>query len=163
MSLHYILDGYNIIHQIPGLSKGNLSDQRDNLINYINNKLPQGSLRNQVKVVFDGKADVFSSNDYKNVGVVFSKGETADHKIKDLVEKSSNKKNIVVVTNDRGIKYAVRPLGAKVIAVKEFLINKQETKASQAKINKGHENIKRVSKAAETKITEELKSVWLKD
>ena len=39
MSLHYLLDGYNITHQMPPLNK--LEDQRRQLIQWIESRAPQ--------------------------------------------------------------------------------------------------------------------------
>ena len=55
MSVHYLLDGYNIIKQTPGLNQGSLEAQRNALLAWIEIGQPQGSLQNTVTVVFDGK------------------------------------------------------------------------------------------------------------
>src|SRR3989338_5991790 len=108
MSLHYLLDGYNIIHQIPKLANGTLEEQRQKLIAYIEQLRPQGSPSNQVTIVFDGQPQMMQSLMRSPVKVTFSQNESADDKIKKLVYEAGNKKNIVVVTNDRDIQYAVR-------------------------------------------------------
>src|SRR5437762_110274 len=121
MSLHYLLDGYNIIHQMPGELPGKLEDQRLKLIRYLEIHQPQGSSRNQITIVFDGKFGVFGSAESGTIKVVFSKDETADELIKSMVDAAANHKNIVVVSDDRSVQYAVRALGAQVKAVSEFM------------------------------------------
>ena len=58
MSLHYFLDGYNVVHQMAGAARLNLEEQRYQLVRLIERKAPQGSERNKVTVVFDGCLDV---------------------------------------------------------------------------------------------------------
>ena len=121
MSLHYILDGYNIIHQMPALVSKNLEQQRNGFIHGLESCRPQGSSNNKITVVFDGKAGIIGRMESAIVKIIFSKDETADEKIKRLVEESRNAKNIIVVTNDRSIQYSVRANGAGILSVKEFL------------------------------------------
>jgi predicted RNA-binding protein with PIN domain len=158
MSLHYLLDGYNIIHQIESLTKGSLEDQRNQLVRYIEQNRPQGSLENQVTIVFDGRSDVFGYASSSFVKVVFSKDEAADEKIKRLVYESERKRNIVVVTNDREIQYSVRAAGAKAVKVEEFFGGAKKSGPQQ----KEKRSSKNISKTLEFKITDELEKIWLK-
>ena len=170
MSVHYILDGYNIVHQMPALKLDKLEDQRRSLIHFIEQCSPQGSSKNYVTIVFDGASDVFGGMKSAAATIVFSQGESADDKIRRIVAEAKNTKNIVVVTNDRDIQYAVGALGAKATSVSEFLskgksagkrkpIAKKNTK--QAK-KVSSESEKYISKADESKITSELGTIWLK-
>ena len=93
--------------------------------------------------------------------IIFSQDETADLKIKSMVAQSSNKKNIVVVTNDRDIQYSVRALGAKVLSVQEFL-KKAQTARPGAFSSQDKEDVKRISSVTESKITSEMAEIWLK-
>jgi predicted RNA-binding protein with PIN domain len=196
MSLHYLLDGYNLIHsaaleklsltarkfsaaqqrrnderseefscQIPALSQQKLEDQRKQLVRWVELQKPQGSLKNCVTIVFDGKGGIWSRADPSTVKVQFSKDESADSAIKRIVARSHNKKNIVVVTNDREIQYAVCALGAKINSVEEFL-SKAKPQGSLHKEGKEQtgqgEPSKRISKTLESKITSEFKEIWLK-
>jgi len=119
-----------------------------------------------VTIVFDGAPGIYGTPYVGNVKVVFSNQKTADDEIKDIVEKAANKKQIVVVTDDREIKYYVRPLGATVLSVKDFLSKCQprlsrgpsHPKASIAV--KGAK--KRIPSATGSKITKELEKIWIK-
>ena len=166
MSLHFIIDGYNLIKQTGILNKPNLEDSRSALIKLLKIHRPQGSSNNRVTIVFDGKKDHYypgqiSENVYPDSGmkVIFSQDESADDKIRQLVRDSKNPRNIVVVTNDREIQIFVRQLKAQVRAVEEFLL----------KFNRGSPGIS--SRAEDkiilpppdaAKITEEMKDVWLR-
>ena len=121
MSLHFLLDGYNIIKQTPDLNRGTLENQRLALIRWISQSSPQGSAQNSVMIVFDGKEEFFGSHSSGSIKVVFSKGQSADDLIKKIVEQYPHKKNVVVVSNDKDITLYVRALGAGVLSVKEFI------------------------------------------
>ena len=71
MSLHYLLDGYNVIHQMPDLNRPALEDQRRALVHFLETRRPQGSSRNRVTIVFDGNANVGSSGYAAQPGLFF--------------------------------------------------------------------------------------------
>ena len=155
MSLHYVLDGYNIINQVQfaGLR---LKDRRENLTRFIETFRPQGSRKNKVTVVFDGKEDVFSPPVRSEIKVIFTRNESADDWIKRFVEKTAQPKQCLVVTDDKEIRFFVRAFGAKVVSVSEFVdkVRKkfQPTKTEETPLS--------LEKARE--ITKELEKIWLK-
>ena len=168
MALHYILDGYNISKQIPSFSFKGLKDGRDSLVRLIETYRPQGSRKNFVTVVFDGQADVFhpqKQNPYCQV--IFSTHQSADDKIRQIVEKSKGKTQTIVVTDDKELRFSVRALGAKVMDVKEFLRKAgpfAPPEQSPGKKGKSsHTDEKYIPKTLEYKITEEMKKIWLKE
>ena len=150
---------------LPSGAQNRLEDQRQQLIQWIESCQPQGSSRNTVTVVFDGRTDVWAAfgeprqrrgpNASSSVRVVFAQGESADEKIIRMVEETAHKKNIVVVTDDRSLQYAVRALGAKISGVKIFL--GQGSSTSITRIESG----KNISKTLEHTITSEFTEIWL--
>ena len=175
MSLHYILDGYNVIHKLPNaLKQDKLEGQRDYLVRFIEMYQPQGSANNRVTIVFDGKSEFASLMAPSTLQIVFSKDETADDWIKRFVEDSKVRNNIVVITNDRDIQYMVRALGARFASVDEFLAKAKskarlkyehlDIKLSAAKKKSLSEpkKVKDISENIQNKITSELKNIWLK-
>ena len=164
MSLHYILDGYNIIHKIAGLSIGSLEEQRRKLIRYVENNRPQGSDKNSVTIVFDGRLDVYGEHVASRVKIIFSKGQTADDQIKAMISDSSLKASTIVVTDDRDIQYSVGAVGAKAIGVGEFFAKEKTGHLSSTRQSKkaGKDN-KIISKQIEFKINAEMEKIWLKD
>jgi len=154
MSLHYVLDGYNIIKQVQ-FAKLALKDGRKSLIRFIETFRPQGSRQNKITVVFDGKKDVFSALFKSEVKVVFTKDETADQWIKRYIEKAAQPKDFVVITDDKEIKFFVRALGAKVISVQEFMGK------AQRKFLPPKKEERVLSPDELRKITEELEKIWL--
>ena len=168
MSLHYLIDGYNVINQISQLDRQKLETQRESFVKLIEIGRPQGKLTNGVTVVFDGQIDITSPLRPGPIKIVFSKGESADDKIKKIVRAAENKKNIVVITDDRDIQYAVRADGASVLTAKEFIrklpLGCPSAQPNQNKVKKISQTLKKnISKSAESKITEELKNIWLKE
>lgn len=156
MSLHYILDGYNVINLAFPENSGKLKTSREKLLEFIRKQRPQGSLKNKITVVFDGKGDFLPENTQSLPEVIFTRNETADDKIKKIVEGAKNPKELVVVSNDRDITLFSRRLGAKIQSVEEFLASKRKARA------KASDDIKNIPASAEFKITEELRKKWLK-
>ena len=130
----------------------------EDLIHFIERAQPQGSSRNQMTIVFDGYGHLRGQEASSQMKIVFSQDKSADDKIKQLVADSSSKKTIIVVTDDRDIQYAVRALGARVWAVKEFL---SKGKTILKKVLKTVA-VKNISKTAEDRITSEFEKIWVK-
>lgn len=162
MSVHYLLDGYNILHQMPLFDTFSLEDKREAMLQWIERARPQGSLKNKVTVVFDGKFGIVGRTPSSFVEVVFSQDESADEKIKSILARIQNRKNTVVVTNDRAIQYAVRALGAKFLSVKEFLSHAKESPAKKSSSTQGQTEARKVTDVTAYQITAELKEIWLK-
>ena len=156
MALHFIIDGYNLIKQAPRLDKANLEDSRKALISLLSVYQPQGSKRNRVTVVFDGLAGNFSAlQPDPSIGIIFTQGESADDKIKRMVEKSDNPRNITVVTNDREIQRFARQNNAQVKTVEEFL------EKCRATGPKGRVDDKIIGPLEAAEINQEMKKIWL--
>jgi len=163
MSLHYLLDGYNILKQIPALNDLSLEDGRRGLMRWIETARPQGSVKNTVTVVFDGPAygggagnpDFFSAPAGSQKGVIFSDG-SADDKIKLMVEEDEDRRSCVVVSDDKDIVLYTRALGARVMSVRAFTHSKAALKAHP------HDG-KYISLSRQEKINKELSGIWLKE
>jgi len=140
------------------LTPDNLESARQSFISILEQKRPQGSLRNKITVVFDGRSNTWSDVTSPYVKIIFSSNETADDKIKRMVANASNPKNIIVVTNDRAIQYAVRASNAKVMMVDAFL-KKLSNDQKGKKVSPSKEGLSRMQ---QQKINSELEQVWLK-
>ena len=162
MSLHYIIDGYNVIKQTPSLTKKSLKDSRLSLVKLIKEKRPQGSKNNEVTIVFDGKADLpyWPKEKEIDINIVFTKNNTADDWIKNAVERTDGPRRIVVVSDDKQIRFYVRSLGAKVLGVKEFI--KAAERSKGAKNAEPSDSKIELSSVEAERITEELRKIWLK-
>jgi predicted RNA-binding protein with PIN domain len=114
-------------------------------------------------VVFDSYPPVPGlKQNYVNVDIIFSRDETADEKIKKMVEKSSRPRNIVVVSDDKEIKLFVKSVGARVLGAEEF-INRQEKQRNLKDEETAMSALKPELNYSEIlKINRELKKIWLK-
>ena len=160
MALHFILDGYNIIKNNDALAELSLEVGRRKLVTLLETRRPQGSAQNKVTVVFDGQPGVGPFQNPGPVKVIFSCGQSADEKIKQMVGRSESRKAIVVVTDDRAIQYYVRSLGAGILGVREFWRARLDPE-SPARA-KPRTPGKRIPKVQEVRITDELSRIWLK-
>lgn len=159
MSLQYIIDGYNVTNhpqfrkQLPKQSL----DSRVALIQLIKIKNLCGSPNNSVWVIFDGFQDSTIHNlDEANLKVLYSRRESADERIKKIIELSSNPRNVIVVSDDKEIKFFVKAAKAKSISVDEFLCVKKRLEEKKAALIEPE-----ISYSQKHKINEELKKIWL--
>jgi len=157
------------------LSLDKLEDRRRHLVRFIEQHAPQGSPNNRVTIVFDGDLDIFGGMTSTTAKIIFSQGESADDKIKRIVSQAENVKNVVVVSDDKNIQYAVRALGARVSGTKAFL-DKAKPSGQRKRMpskdsgrkkgslagNDSLEPEKRISKSDEFEITSEFGKIWLK-
>jgi len=144
--------------------RADLEDQRQQLVSFIEQNAPHGSSNNSVTIIFDGKQEVFGGMSSPAAKIIFSQGESADDKIRELVAMAGNAKNIVVVSDDRDIQYAVRALGAKSSSVQAFLKkgNTERGKGRTLKKAVTNRNEKYITKCDESKINAEMGKIWLK-
>ena len=123
MSIHIVIDGYNLIRQSHTLSAFELEDMqlgREALVDMLS--AYKKVKRHRITVVFDGKnaPSLYPYRDHlKGIEVVFSRdGETADAVIKRISERERQK--ALVVSSDREIvDYAVLQ-GAATISSPDF-------------------------------------------
>jgi predicted RNA-binding protein with PIN domain len=157
MSLHYILDGYNVIKRIPELARLDLRSGRAALYHLIQSRSLQGSLRNKLTIVFDGKEGIGSGNEGSGAKVIFSKGRSADEEIKEIIALAPRPATIVLVSDDRQLQLDCRALGAKRMTVGEFM----GRAGGKARARPPAESTS-LSPSEEYKINAELRKIWLK-
>ena len=113
--------------------------------------------KNPAIIVFDGYPPQEGElTGDQSVDVLFSKENTADEKIKLIVERSRNPKNIVVVSDDNEIRFIVKALGSKVMSVEQF-IYPSEKRTSRKEIPEAELTYSQMEE-----INKELKQIWLK-
>jgi len=126
-------------------------------LRWIGDSRPQGSVNNQVTVVFDGHPDHYGASPQGEVRVIFSDGCSADDKIKRMVEEMPARNNCVVVTDDKDIFLYARSLGARVMSVAEFTNKPRGFGAGQ------EPGGKYISLTRQEEINKELFKKWLGD
>jgi predicted RNA-binding protein with PIN domain len=122
--MHWILDGYNIIHADHRLSKiaiNNLEAGRDELIQEIASAARFNG--ESVFLVFDGRSGSSERRIAAGINVMFSNSpESADDVIKRIIGNYQKRRSIVTVTNDHSIVDYAKECGAKVIGSEDFLL-----------------------------------------
>lgn len=123
MSVHIIIDGYNLIRRSPALSpldREDLQLGREALVDMLSSyKRIKG---HQITVVFDGKAEHFQSGNVyteKGIKVRFSHhGETADTVIKRIAAREGSK--ALVVSSDHEVVDFSAARGAATLSIEGF-------------------------------------------
>lgn len=158
MSLHYIIDGYNLIKHRGFARLANIHDPRFALIQFLRKEKPCGSPKNKVTIIFDGYSGDFGLRNLE-YEVIFSCESSADERIKEIAESARVPQNLVIVSDDRQIRDFARLCGAIALGIEEFLGQGQEKKRvagkGQVKPDLSYDEAR--------KINEELKKLWLKD
>ncbi|MDD5044155.1 MAG: NYN domain-containing protein [Candidatus Omnitrophica bacterium] len=158
MSLHYIIDGYNIIkHPKFVRHPKKLEEGRNALVRLIADKKLCGSPKNKATIVFDGANDVFAPRLAGPCEIIFTKNESADEKIKKLVAAEKNPRQVVVVSDDKEIIFFIRSLGASPLGVSEFLGEKEKSPPRPRQ----EVTERKLTYSEAAKINEELKKIWL--
>jgi hypothetical protein len=156
MSLHYILDGYNIMRHAAYQPRGKANDPRYGLIAFVRDEELCGSAKNTVTIVFDGFPSGFDYDDGR-FRTIFSGDAKADDKIKAMIEASDRRKTIVVVSDDREIRGFAKIYGVKTEHVEEFVGGRRSARRTvdeSAKPELTYEKMRRINS--------ELRARWLK-
>lgn len=116
----YIVDGNNVMGQMPGWHRDRSKSRRKLLEMLAGFAKVKGA---RVTVVFDGGPDpvVPEGSSFRGVKVLYAeRGSDADTRIERLVDSSPNPRGLTVVTSDRHLAFLVRSRGATVIRSGEF-------------------------------------------
>ena len=123
MSLHLIIDGYNLVRQTPHLrinEKKSLEHGRNMLVKKL--LAYQRMKKHRITLVFDGweEGNIFETRGkISGIEIIFSRqGEKADEVIKRLAAKTSGK--AAIITSDRDLGHSCSREGCKIISAQEF-------------------------------------------
>ena len=127
MSHIYLIDAYNVMYQCPQLkplAQRDFEAARDGLVERVSRYC--GTTGEPAKVIFDGRGRSPERHaPYRGapgLEVVYSPGHlTADAVIEREVYSAPHRRDIIVVTGDRGIRDLCRGLGSLVMAPEHFL------------------------------------------
>jgi predicted RNA-binding protein with PIN domain len=151
---HYIIDGNNVIHKIKTLSKLVNKDKqspREKLIFMIEAYF-QGR-KAKITIHYDGFERLPIRTSF--IKIVYSDKKTADDKIKYQIEAEENRRNLVVITSDAGIKAFARKCECEVISSEDFIKQLQsrgKVDEEAARINSMNNNeyFKKIFKAGKS-------------
>ncbi len=149
--LAYIIDGFNLIHRVASLKNSNIPHQA--LINYIRKNKLTGSKNNKVLIVFDGRLNFEAMQQRGSFEILFSGESTADDLIKKRLSRMKNKKEVIIVSDDRELRDAARTEGARSCRIADFIKVKAKPRECEKEINS----------TLAREITEEMRKIWLKE
>ncbi len=121
-SVHYYIDGYNLLFRIKHTDDDNLAMQRSKVIEDLGTKIQY--LEIDATLVFDAYCQVgdLHRHYFKNMEIVFTaEGETADEYILQALKNSATSRQHVVVTSDKNLAKMSKHLAAKAETVNVFL------------------------------------------
>lgn len=155
MSLHLIIDGYNLIRQSPEFrqyEKRELEQGREMLLKKLS--MYQRIKKHGITVVFDGwvQGNLHESHgQVRGIEVIFSRrGIKADEVIKRLA--SQKKREATIVTSDQGLGYSCTLEGCEVISSQEFASKMELSEYFDQKgMEKEHDNGPRFNKGTKKK------------
>ena len=122
MGKQLLVDGYNLLHQIPKI-KQELDIDAENARAQLLHRLSSYAQKNKLKiiVIFDGHRTTNApQKKYLGVSVKYSKNESADAIIKRMVDTPRSSEKPLVITSDREIIDFARHCGAKSKTSQEF-------------------------------------------
>lgn len=147
MANTYYVDGYNVIHhssRLRPLAAENFELAREALIEHVGRFcVATGSI---VKIVFDGRGRRAETapiaRGVTGLEVIYSPGhKTADAVIERTVYNTANRRNVIVVSGDRGIRDLCRGLSALVMDPDTFLTtigeSESDTRATLQHLQRG--------------------------
>lgn len=154
----YLIDGYNLLHATGRLTaraaKHTLEASRKwLLVELVRYHGPDAS---NVTVVFDAvnaPAHVRGEQEHGGVKVVYSRGQTADDLIEELIEDEASPRLLTVVSDDNRIKQAARRRGCVVLGCLDYCERWQERPTIPA--------VAIPAEPAKPEETEEEKRRWL--
>ena len=122
--MHYLIDGYNLLFQLPELKGASLQVKREKIIEIFQEYLI--SIPLQITIVFDGNkqssAEVIKRHINQLEIVYTAKKQTADsYIIEELENKFSPSKLCLVVTSHSGLARQSQGLQASTQTIEEFL------------------------------------------
>lgn len=118
--MHWLIDGHNLIGQMPNLQLSDPNDE-EKLLEYL--RRYRARTGHQLTVVFDAGQSYQPATKKKQGGITVQfapHGQTADRLIKQRVRRVRNPQAMIVVTSDRAVQQAARQMGVRVVTAQEF-------------------------------------------
>lgn len=153
--MYYLIDGYNLIFSLIE-SKDKLKVLRQKVIQALQKQFARRKISGTL--VFDGahRRDEESGLSYPSPLIVAyaPRGQSADEYIVEFLDIAKNPKQIVVVTNDKGLSRHAKSAGAKVQENGEFIewLNQRKKRKTAIEIKETQQNIDRLLKIFEDRL-----------
>jgi predicted RNA-binding protein with PIN domain len=156
MSLHYVIDGYNLIKHRSFSLADRFKDGRLALIHFLRSERPCGSSKNKITVVFDGYPRGMDFQD-SDIEIIFSGDESADDRIISMTRSPRSPRNVVVVSDDRQLRDSVKCGGLTVVGIEEFIAPRKKFSKKDDDSSKSE-----LTCSMMQKINKEMENIWLK-
>ena len=134
----YLIDGYNLLHQVPELAgspEESLEGRRERLALRLAARASGCGF--QLRIVFDGKRPHRAPDKHPGLEVLFVAG-TADQYMRQVISRHEHSKNLVIVTSDRkDIGSYARTCGLKWMTSEEFWTSLGQEKDMVKKASSG--------------------------
>ncbi len=117
--IHYLIDGNNLIGKVKKLSElqsKNKQGAREQVVFLLQDYFSGKKIK--VSLHFDGYEN--GRLNLSNGKIIYSESKTADEKIKDQIASSKNRRNIIVVSSDNGIRDYAKVCGCSLLTSEEF-------------------------------------------
>lgn len=160
-----IVDGYNVIHRVPrfhAILQRSLEAAREGLLSYCSTWRDTRGDFTELLVVFDGDSSVdgVGHRTVRGVQVAYTRtGETADDRIRGMVDDSPRNRECVVVTDDGELAAAIRSRGGRFMSAAEFA-NVLGRRSSSLRGARQDESKQPLSPEDEMSINADLRRVW---
>ncbi|HSL90717.1 MAG TPA: NYN domain-containing protein [Ignavibacteriaceae bacterium] len=113
---HFIIDGNNLIGKMPSVKSKDKNAEREKLAfileRYFSNRKVKVSLH------FDGHKKLPIK--VTGIKILYSENQTADDLIKNEIERTTNRKNIIFVSSDNNLKEFARVCSCEVKSSEDF-------------------------------------------
>jgi hypothetical protein len=147
----YYLDGYNVIYRCPELqilAEEDFEAARDTLVDRVARFAAVTGAA--IKIVFDGRgrrAEPGEARGAPGLEIMYSPGhQSADALIERLVYNSRQRREIIVVSGDAGIRQLCTALGSFVMAPEHFLtMVRDKLRESGVALRREHERYRRMT------------------
>ncbi|MGQ9805137.1 MAG: NYN domain-containing protein [Chlorobiales bacterium] len=103
MVKHFLIDGYNLAHKLDiKITKDKLQQVREKVRREVSKYVSQKECR--VTLVFDGRGVLGTTEHHRAIDIVYTaSGESADARIKKIIDETSKKSTLCVVSSDNEI------------------------------------------------------------
>ncbi len=115
--LHYIIDGNNLIGKMSSVKSKDKNAEREKLAFMLERYFSKRKAK--VTLHFDGHKNLPIK--ISGIKIVYSENRTADEQVKDEIERSSNRKNIMLISSDNNLKEFARVCSCDVKNSEDFV------------------------------------------
>ncbi len=132
MVKHFLIDGYNLAHKLDiKITKDNLQQVRDDVRRKVSMLVSQKKCK--ATLVFDGRGVLGATESHHNIAVVYTaSGESADARIKKMIDETPAKSTLCVVSSDNEVLRYAQVSRAQSMRSEDFLFEINSVSSSSS-------------------------------